>query len=352
LVLGLGLWLTGCGGTSSPSPTVRSPTPANSSIPVSSPVPTTSANPARWVPFLHVAAVLDLTAARSDGRLMVAAGGRLFLLGKDGSLLPFARGRGGYSTFRGSEPYMALATAHPVAGAGCSFPRDAVYVIQPGKAAGVISVSPQGHAQRLADLPGVRPNGIAFDNAGRFGYRLLVTAGAGGATRVFGIDCKGRVTTIASHAPAIEGGIAVAPLSFGSFGGDLVAPDERSGRVWAIGPDGRVRLVARSPLARGPDVGVESAGFVPAGFSQDWAAYVADRRSPGNPHPGTDSILSLSGAALIGAGVSPSDLVIASEGGAQTVVIHCATTCTVRHIADGPRTSHVEGHIVFVPALR
>jgi hypothetical protein len=214
----------------------------------------------------------------------------------------------------------------------------------------VISIDKQGQARRFASLPGVRPDGIAFDDVGRFGYRLLVTATARGGTTVFGVDCAGRVTTIASHAPRVEGGIAVAPLSFGSFGGDLVAPDETTGQIWAIGPGGKTRLIARSPLPAGGDIGVESAAFVPAGFSRDWAAYVADRRSPGNRHPGTNSILRLPGAELTRAGIHAGELVVASEGGAQTIVIDCsATACTVRHIADGPAAAHVEGHIVFAP---
>ena len=187
-------------------------------------------------------------------------------------------------------------------------------------------------------------------DVGRFGYRLLVTATARGGASVFGVDCAGRVTTIASHAPRVEGGIAVAPLSFGSFGGDLVAPDETTGQVWAIGPGGKTRLIARSPLPAGGDVGVESAAFVPAGFGRDWAAYVADRGSPGNRHPGTDSILRLPGAELVSAGIRAGELVVTSEGGAQTIVINCsATACTVRHIADWPTAAHVEGHIVFAP---
>ena len=73
-----------------------------------------------------------------------------------------------------------------------------------------------------------------------------MTAAAHGRTTVFGIDCRGRVQTISSDAPPVEGGIAVAPKSFGRFAGDLIAPDELSGRIWAIGPDGNARLVARS----------------------------------------------------------------------------------------------------------
>jgi hypothetical protein len=328
----LGLWFAGCGGGSS-TVDKRSTPPAP---------------PARWEPFLHVPAVLDLTGPRSDGRLTVAADGRLALLGTDGRPAEFARGGDGYATAPGPEPYIALSTGRAVADAGCSFEPDTIYAIEPGDNPGVIAVDRQGHARRVASLPGVNPNGIAFDDVGRFGYRLLVTASAQRETTVFGVDCAGRVTTVAAHAPAVEGGIAVAPPSFGRFGGDLIAPDENTGQIWAIGPDAKAEVVARSPLPSGGDIGAESAGFVPAGFARDWSAYVADRRSPGNPHPGTDSILRLTGDRLLAARVRAGDLLVASEGGAQTIVVSCAATCTVRHVADGPAVSHVEGHVVFV----
>jgi hypothetical protein len=332
LVTGLGLWLAGCGG----GPTAA--TGARATL------------PARWVRFFHVPGVVDLAGPRGDGRLTVAAAGRLFLLSMSGQLVPFARGSRGYTTALGTEPYIAMPAGGRVAGLGCSFGKDAIYALEPNGSPGVISIDKQGQARRFASLPAVRPDGIAFDDVGRFGYRLLVTATARGGTTVFGVDCAGRVTTIASHAPRVEGGIAVAPLSFGSFGGDLVAPDETTGQIWAIGPGGKIRLIARSPLPAGSDIGAESAAFVPAGFSRAWAAYVADRRSPGNRHPGTNSILRLPGEELASAGLHAGELVVASEGGAQTIVIDCsATTCTVRHIANGPTAAHVEGHIVFAP---
>jgi hypothetical protein len=332
LLTGLGLWLAGCGGGQ----------PAASR--------TRATLPARWVRFRHVPGVVDLTGPRDDGRLTVAAAGRLFLLSTSGQLVPFARGSGGYATAVGPEPYIAMPAGKPVTGPGCSFGKDATYALEPNGSPGVISIDQQGRARRFASLPAVRPDGIAFDDVGRFGYRLLVTAAARGGTTVLGVDCAGRVRTIASHAPKVEGGIAVAPLSFGSFGGDLVAPDETTGRVWAIGPGGKTRLIARSPLPAGGDIGAESAAFVSAGFSRNWGAYVADRRTPGNRHPGTNSILRLPGAELTRAGIHPGELVVTSEGGAQTIVINCsATTCTVRHIADGPAAAHVEGHIVFAP---
>ncbi|HKB29369.1 MAG TPA: hypothetical protein VKD26_00860 [Streptosporangiaceae bacterium] len=309
-----------------------------------------AARPAHWQPFRHVPGVVDLAPPRAGGALTVAAAGHLFLLAAPGRLVAFARGAGGYATATGPEPYIALATGAPVTAASCPFGADSTYALEPATAPGVISIDRRGQAHRFASLPGTRPNGIVFDGVGRFGHRLLVTASAAGGAAVFAIDCAGQVTTITSHAPRAEGGIAVAPPSFGAFGGDLITPDEITGRIWAIGPDGQARLVARSHLPSGGDIGSESAGFVPAGFGPDWAAYVADRRVPGNRHPGTDSILRLPGAELTAAGAGPGALVVASEGGAQTVAIACAATCTVRHIADGPAPSHVEGHIVFAPS--
>ena len=62
-----------------------------------------------------------------------------------------------------------------------------------------------------------------------------------------------------------------------------------------------------SGLPHGTDIGVESAGFVPPGFSADDVAYLAERFSRGNRHPGTDSILRLPGQELISAGVHVGD---------------------------------------------
>jgi hypothetical protein len=86
---------------------------------------------------------------------------------------------------------------------------------------------------------------------------------------------------------------------------------------------------------------------VPTGFSRQSAAYLADRSVPGNAHPGTNSILTLSGADLTRAGVMTGDLLVASEGGAETIAVRCQRTCVVRHIAAGPQATHAEGHIVF-----
>jgi hypothetical protein len=310
--------------------------------------PATHAGVAHWRQLLHVTRVVDLTVARTDGRLVVATDGRLALVRPGGRLRPFARGPRGYQTKRGLEPYIALSSGDAVRGAGCRFPPDAVYALEPLGRAGVIVVDANGRARRLVDLRGAgRLKGIAFDTTGRFGHRLLVTGTESGRTSVFALDCRGRAQTVTRTAPPLEGGIVVAPASFGAFAGQLIAPDEKSGRILAIASSGRASLVARSGIPRGGDIGVESAGFVPRGFRAGWSAYLADRVSPGNAYPGDDAILALPGRDVLRAGVRPGDLLVASEGGARTVAVRCRRTCSVTRRADGPPRAHAEGHIVF-----
>ena len=106
--------------------------------------------------------------------------------------------------------------------------------------------------------------------------------------------------------------------------------------------------MADSGLPHGGDIGVESEGFVPAG-SPD--AFVADRLTPGNPHPGDDTVLRLPGTALKAAGVRPGDLLVATEGGALTDAVSCSSQgCRVVFVAKGPVVAHLEGHIAFGPS--
>ena len=80
-------------------------------------------------------------------------------------------------------------------------------------------------------------------------------------------------------------------------------------------PSGRrCRLPWFPRLPHGGDIGLESAGFVPRGFGVGDAAYLADRFSKGNRHPGTDSILRLPGQELANAGVLPGDLLVGDRG--------------------------------------
>lgn len=79
------------------------------------------------------------------------------------------------------------------------------------------------------------------------------------------------------------------------------------------------------------------------------AAYVADRYTTHNAHPGDNLILELRERSLRRAGVEPGDLIVVTEGGALTDDVRCRSTCTARFIASGPRRAHVEGHVEFTP---
>lgn len=276
---------------------------------------------------------------------MVAAAGRLALLLPDGRRRSFAPR---YSAPPGLEPYIALSSAQTVKAAACRFSADSVYALRLVHGDGVTVIAVRGAVRRFARLPsrGLE-SGIAFDGTGRFGHRMLVTSTAAGKSTVFAIDCHGHVAVLTRDAPRLEGGIAVAPATFGRFAGDLIAPDELSGELYAISPDGRSRLVAQSGLAHGQDIGVESEGFVPSRFND---ALVADRRTRRNRHPGDDLVLRLPRAALAAAGVHPGDLLAGTEGGARTIAVTCTTSCRVRDVAAGPRLAHIEGHVVFSAA--
>ena len=97
------------------------------------------------------------------------------LLSTAGQLGPFARGSGGYTTAMGTEPYIAMPAGGRVTGLGCSFGKDAIYALEPNGSPGVISIDKRGKARRFASLPAGRPDGIAFDDVGRFGARYAYT---------------------------------------------------------------------------------------------------------------------------------------------------------------------------------
>lgn len=309
------------------------------------------ADQAAWEQWQHVPGVVDV-GVRADSTLVLMAAGRLYTLSSGGGLTPFAAGPDGYTTDPNVEPYFVVAQAMAVDNASCSWNADDLFVLDLTAPPGIARVDPAGHASHFATLSGVDTlGGIALDTTGRFGHRLLVTGTHNGSqTTVFAIDCQGASSVLASSAPQVEGGIAVAPSTFGQFAGDLIAPDENSGQVWAIDPSGAVSLVVISGLPTGGDTGVESAGFVPPAFSAGGFAYLADRGTPNNPFPGTDSLLRLSADALAAAGIEEGDLLIATEGNGTTIAVRCAEACSVIQAAQGTNGGHIEGHVVAVPA--
>jgi hypothetical protein len=301
----------------------------------------------RWRQLVSVTGAVDVAGPRADGRFVVASRQGLFLLRRNGKTTPFARGPGGYVPPIG-EPYAAVARTRRVPGAGCAFRGDDVYALEPTSTPGVTLVRRTGRARRFMDLPaGSFPSSIAFDGVGRFGYRLLVTALVSDRTTLYAFDCRGRARVVTRGALKVEGGAAVAPLTFRPFGGQLIAADEFSGRIYAFSATGRVSVVVRPNLSVGRDLGVESVGFVPRGFTRRGAAFLADTGAPGSPTEGTDTVLTLSGAQLDRTRVRPGDLLVATEARGVTVDVRCARRCSVRGIGRAFDATHGEGHIAF-----
>ena len=313
------------------------------------PAPAVAAG-ASWEQWKAVTGAFDADGPRSDGSLIVAGSAALYLVDPAGTVTPFARGPGGYHEDPGAEAYLAMSPGGHVAAAGCDFAPNETYLLRLHTPIGVIRVSAAGdESEPFANLTGVTGlNGIAFDTTGTFDHRLLVSGPSGSKTAIFAIDCTGAVQSITQSAPVLEGGLAVAPNTFGSFGGALIAPDELSGNVYAIAATGTVSLVAKPGLPTGGDIGVESVGFVPAGFmTRGGFVYYADRLTAGNPHPGTDSLLRLASPQLAAAGVQDGDLLVATEGGATLVAVHCESSCTVIPVVTTATTAHGEGHLAF-----
>ena len=304
---------------------------------------------ATWTVAIPRPGALDLTTPRSDGSLVAAAAGKLWLL-QGTQLTPFARGEGGYAT-AGGEPYIALSNHRRLPGARCSFARDDVFALEPGNQPSVVRIGADGTAQPFASLlPGLFLSGIAFDTVGDYGYRLLVAATAGNDAVLVAIDCRGHAKPLAATPSMhVEGGMAPAPRSFGRFGGRLIAPDELGGDLVVFDRRGRGHDLARSGLPAGGDIGVESVGFIPPHAPAGALALIADRGGQAEPHPGDDAFLGVRVADLLDAGARRGDLLAATEGGAQTIAVRCPRTCHVKRVADGPPTAHAEGHIVFRP---
>jgi hypothetical protein len=296
-------------------------------------------------------AVVDVAGPLSSGDLVVAAGPHLYRVGQGGSQSDLSPqyAAAPFAPSPGAEAYIAVVPSDP-SGSWFGFKTDTIFAIRPGSPSAVIRIAPGGKPSIFETLPQVGTlNGIALDTTGRFGHRLLVSGSLpGGHTAVVALDADANQSTLTITAPVFEGGLTVAPLSFPKFGGDLIAPDELSGRVLAIDPTGATSLVANSGAPAGPDTGVEGAAFVPSGFLTAGTAYTADRATANNPHPGTDTLLRLQGPAFATAGVREGDLLLVTEASDRIVDIRCAPDCTAQTIGMGQSVAHGEGHLLLV----
>ena len=312
---------------------------------------TASAAPLAWQPVATIPGVVDVGGPRADGWLVVMGIGKLWLVDPLGAATPYP---GVYGDDKGAEAYLTVVPKLPAAAlsatAGCSFQTGDVYVLRLHAPLGLNRVDSRGQKTAFASIPNVTAlSGITFDTGGAFGYRILVTGTAGpGKTEVAAIDCAGTVSVITRTAPTVEGGLDIAPATFGAFARMLIAPDELSGNIYAIGADGSAQTVVASGLPKGGDIGVEAVGFVPHGWHGN--VYYSDRVTKGSPHPGDDKLLALTSDSLAGLGVQEGDMLSATEGGATLISVRCAATCTVQKLITIATRAHGEGHLVFTGA--
>lgn len=304
-----------------------------------------------WQPVAKIAGVVDVGGPRADGWLVVMGTGKLWLVDPLGAAAPYP---GTYADDKNAEAYLTVVPKLPAAAAassvGCSFQPGDVYVLRLHAPLGLNKVDAGGLKTAFATIPNVSTlTGITFDTGGAFGYRILVTGvAAAGKSEVAAIDCAGTVSVITRSAPIVEGGLEVAPASFGAFAGMLIAPDELSGNIYAIAADGTAKTVAASGLPKGGDIGVEAVGFVPHGWHG--SVYYSDRLTKGNPHPGNDNLIALTSDVLSPLGVKEGDLLSVTEGGATLIDVRCTTTCAVQPLITTATKAHGEGHLVFTGA--
>jgi hypothetical protein len=304
---------------------------------------------AAWEPWRSIAGIVDVDGPRTDGSLVVAGSAALYLVDATGKVTDFARGPGGYHEDPGLEAYLAVSPGGHVAAAGCDFAPDDTFLLRLHVPIGVERVNVTGdETGSFANLSDARAlGGIAFDTVGAFDHRLLVLGVAGSKGAVFAVDCNGDVQAISKALPVLEGQMAVAPNGFGSFGGDLIIPDEINGRILALAPNGHLSVVLRPPLPAGVEKTLGGLGFVPSGFiSRGGAVYHADHKEPGSAFPGTDTLLRLGSDELKAAGVQDGDLLADAESGGGLIAVHCAVSCTAVKITSTTK-AHAEGHIAF-----
>ena len=144
------------------------------------------------------------------------------------------------------------------------FPPGAIFCHSPDNK--IYEISPDGANKTVfASLPALYPpaadGALAFDSAGRFGYRLLAATGRSGGLKpaggvVYAIDPSGHVQQVGSYAgPGGADELVIAPRRFGSVAGDALLPVDAGasgGAVVAMDPSGRTRAIATLPLGLNP----------------------------------------------------------------------------------------------------
>jgi hypothetical protein len=146
---------------------------------------------------------------------------------------------------------------------------------------GVAEVDTPAYASTMDDAFTITPyasqpgslwsSAIVATGFGRYtGGVLVVNQGSGqdlkdGTVDFFAPD--GSVTQLTGMPANVPYGGALAPQGFGDLGGNLLVSDALSGDIYAVNPNGRVRLFTTIPL--GPDQGgLRQIAFAPPGWGR------------------------------------------------------------------------------------
>ncbi|HTT45671.1 MAG TPA: hypothetical protein VMH38_06610 [Thermoplasmata archaeon] len=124
--------------------------------------------------------------------------------------------------------------------------------------------------------------GLTYDQVGTFQHDLIVTSDPGG--KVWLYNCTEGTLTLLAAVHSRIGGPAVAPMSFGPYGGDVVIAAKTLGEVLAVAPDGTVTAVTNWSEANAvtfPSIGHhgDSCGTVCSFGPQHFVLFVANYSS-------------------------------------------------------------------------
>jgi hypothetical protein len=324
-------------------------------------VPASAPAAVPWQKFLKAEGrgrINDIAARNGKGLLTITSGIHLWRVGRNHKQKMFVKKHGGRLGYLPDNPKFEQYIAQ-VPPTHCSgFSTDDIYGFS-GPHPRVVRVTRKGKlSSKWMKLPGgLEPSGIVFDDGGLFGNRLLVADRdrSTNTTVIYAIGCPGKQRLlVVAGLPRIEGGLAIAPSTFGPYAGWLLGTDEGGSTIYAISPTGEIQtVIVPAGVPEGGDIGLESLGVVPAAPTATTAAFLSDRRTPGNIRRGDGLLLSVSWPALQSAGVQPGDVLAATEGGALTFAIRCTPVppCTSQFVAFGRSNAHVEGNLIFADAL-
>jgi hypothetical protein len=133
------------------------------------------------------------------------------------------------------------------------------------------TVGPTGTVTPLPGTPfGIESSTVAPAGFGSAGGKILLGTGTGTGAQILVLNPDGTTSVLATFGTADTEPFTLgfAPAGFGSIGGDLLATDGESGKVYAIDASGNVSLFDTLPVPAVTDdtTGLRQFAFAPSGY--------------------------------------------------------------------------------------